>query len=295
MFELSQREQRPTIVKMQKERLIQVSRIEDRIHWQRSAGAADLDYYWFRSAHPDDHLPLFVAVHGIRRRAFEHARLFAPIIDAIGGAMIAPLFGKGRFPGYQRLGHRKKGIRADLALQRLLDDVLRSAARPGTPVVMFGYSGGGQFVHRYAMAYPRQVKRMAVAAPGWFTLPDMRLSFPQGIKKNKRLPDLSFDASRFLRIPTMVLVGEKDTSRDDALNKQQGIDERQGRNRIERAFRWVKEMKKAAGRYACQTPYAFITVPGCGHSFTDCMVKGRMGEQIIEFLYNNDQSSTYKS
>lgn len=286
MIELIQRERSPIIARMQEDRHGSLKGIEGRIHRRKGTGAMDLDYYWFRSAHPDDHLPLFVAVHGIRRRAFEQARLFAPIIDSIGGTLIAPLFGKRRFSGYQRLGHRKKGARADLALQRALADVDRSMQRSGKSVVMFGYSGGGQFVHRYVMAYPRQVQRMAIAAPGWFTLPDIRLSFPQGVKKAGSMPDLNFDAPVFLRIPTMVLVGENDTNRDDALNKRPEIDKRQGRNRLERAFRWVKEMKKASARYLCDTSYELLTVPGCGHSFNDCMVNGGMGRRIVRFLYN---------
>lgn len=261
---------------------------QDRIRRHRSAGGMDLGYYYFTSERPNEDLPLFVTVHGIGRRAHQQARLFAPMIDAIGGSMIAPVFGKKQFAGYQRLGRPAKGIRADMALQRLIDRVQHSMRKPRHPVVMFGYSGGGQFVHRYAMAYPRQVKKIAIAAPGWFTLPDMRIKFPQGVRAVSALPDLNFDASRFLKISALVLVGEDDIYRDHSLNQKAVIDQRQGRNRIERAYRWVQAMQDAALRYNYRTAYEFITLPGCGHSFKDCMVVGAMGWKVVRFLYGKN-------
>lgn len=258
-----------------------------------AADEAALGYYLYASSRPRKDLPLFIAVHGIGRRAKDQARLFAPMIEAIGGTLIAPVFDRIRFAGYQRLGISGKGRRPDLALQHLIRQVQESKQRPRMPVVMFGYSGGGQFVHRFAMAYPRQVKRMAVAAPGWFTFPDIDLRFPQGLMRASALPDLTFDASRFLKIPSMVLVGENDVHRDKAVNREKGIDGQQGRHRLERAGQWRKAMKAAARRYRYNTPYPFRIIPGCGHSFKDCMDTGQMGWQIVRFLFGADPMTPF--
>ena len=264
-----------------------------RIEKKRAANGMDLTYYQFTSSNPCVDLPLFIVVHGIGRRAIDQARLFAPFMEAIGGTLIAPVFESIRFSGYQRLRLSGKGCRPDLALQQLIKKVQGGMEKARQPVVMFGYSGGGQFVHRYAMAYPRQVKRMAVAAPGWFTFPDMRIKFPQGLLKSSALPDLNFDASRFLKIPSMVLVGENDVNRDKSVNQAQEIDHRQGRNRLERADRWIDAMKRSAKRYHYDTPYQFVVVKGCGHSFTSCMEVGQMGWQIIRFLFGEDPSRQF--
>ncbi len=267
----------------------------NRIQKKRTAGDLDLKYFLFTAAQPKEKLPLFIVVHGIGRRAFDQARLFAPFIDAIGGTLIAPLFNKQRFRGYQQLGNSGKGFRSDLALQRLIAEVCAFLQRPPGPLVMFGYSGGGQFVHRYAMAYPRQVKRMAIAAAGWFTFPQMDLRFPFGTSQSTALPDLNFDASRFLKIPTLVLVGEKDVVRDKAFNRQKEINRQQGRNRHERASRWVNAMRAAAKRYRYETHYKLYTVPGCGHSFRECMTIGQMGRKIVGFLFDKDPLQQFKS
>ena len=34
---------------------------------------------------------------------------------------------------------------------------------------LFGFSGGAQFAHRYAMAHPGSVNALVLTAPGWFT------------------------------------------------------------------------------------------------------------------------------
>lgn len=258
--------------------------VASRIEQRHLPNDPEMVYYYYEATHPDPHLPIMVAVHGISRQAEAQARFFAPLVEAVGGTVVAPLFPKDRYPDYQRLGRHGKGERADLALQSVLKDVGGHTTRSGREMVMFGYSGGGQFVHRYAMAYPRQVLGMAIAAPGWYTLPTARYRFPQGVGKTAWLPDLYFDAARFLKIPTLVLVGEADTLRDNALNQRAKIDHRQGKTRVERAGRWLSAMSAAAARYGYTTPYTSFILPGCGHSFGDCMAVKGVGMQIMTFL-----------
>lgn len=259
--------------------------LSERIHSEKPDDNVGLSYYWFQSSHPHPDLPLFLAVHGIGRNAKDQATLFAPYLESIGGTLIAPVFSQRRFYGYQRLKYLKKGIRSDLALQQLIAHVHRRFGRPRKPVVMFGYSGGGQFVHRFAMAYPRHVKRIAVAAPGWFTFPDKRIRFPRGISETSTLPDLIFDSSRFLKIPSLVLVGDKDVGRDKSLNQRSEIDAQQGRHRLERAKNWIDAMQSAAGRYHYETPLQLHILSGCAHSFRECMETGKMGRPVIRFLF----------
>lgn len=245
-----------------------------------------LQYNLFVSKAPTPGTPLFVAVHGIRRGVDSQARQFAPLVEQYGGVLVAPLFQKGRFSDYQRLGRRGKGARADLALKRIVADVSRILRRPFPQLVMFGYSGGGQFVHRFAMAHPRQVKRMAVAAPGWFTFPDMSQPFPRGIRRTALLPDIIFDPARFLKIPTLALVGEKDVLQDAALNRNKKIGAQQGATRVERAQRWISAISAYASQFHLDTPFRFEVLSDCGHSFIDCMQTGEMGPMVVDFLFH---------
>ena len=243
-------------------------------------------YHFYQSSCPAPDVPLMVAVHGIRRQAKLQARLFAPFVESIGGTLVAPVFGRKRYADYQRLGRHSLGRRSDLALKRILAEVGSMTGVSTRSIVMFGYSGGGQFVHRFAMAYPHQVQRMAIAAPGWYTFPNRRLPYPEGIGSCKDLPDVFLDPGRFLQIPTLVLVGEHDCVRDQTLNQDGKLDARQGKNRIERARRWVTAMVTAALQYNYETEIKFRIVPGCGHSFEECMTDGNMGQRVINFLYS---------
>ncbi len=250
-------------------------------------------YYIYRSTRPQPDLPVMVSVHGIQRRADMQVRLFAPFIEAIGGIIVAPVFRRRGYDDYQRLGRHGRGDRSDLALKTILAEEAMQTGFSARSIVLFGYSGGGQFVHRFAMAHPRQVSRMAIAAPGWYTFPDRRWSYPEGIGSCRDLPDLFLDPARFLQIPTLVLVGEFDTTRDPKLNHRGKLDVRQGKNRLERGRNWIEAMGTAAARYNYETHFRFSVVPGCGHSFPDCMTKGDMGRQVISFLFSGRGRSTH--
>jgi pimeloyl-ACP methyl ester carboxylesterase len=101
---------------------------------------------------------------------------------------------------------------------------------------LFGFSGGGQFAHRYALFYPRRVARQVLGAPGWYTFPDPEHRYPLGLRTAPpEWPKLTFNPGRFLRIPTLVLVGEHDNRRDRELNRTRQVDVHQGLDRMERA------------------------------------------------------------
>ena len=229
--------------------------------------------------------PVFIAVHGVARMAKEHAQEFAPFAERYGVVLIAPLFPKEYFCDYQRLGRKGKGERSDLSFQGIIKEVGLLTGANTDRLYMFGYSGGGQFVHRYAMAYPQNVARIVVAAAGWYTFPDSNVNYPRGIKRAKGLRHITFSSSRFLSIPACVLVGERDKHRDVELNKSERIDNQQGLNRLERGKAWIQAMADAARASDLDTEYDFKVLPDCNHSFLKCMHRGRMGEHVLNFLF----------
>ena len=230
-------------------------------------------------------MPIFVTVHGISRNAREHAKRFAPFAERYGVILIAPVFSQKSFPDYQRLGRKGKGERADIALNNIIDEVGRLTNAKTDKFFLFGYSGGAQFVHRYAMVHSERVAKLVLGAPGWYTFPDPTVKFPRGIAQTKSLPDVTFDPKSFLTIDTCVLVGERDVRQDVALNKSSKIVQQQGENRRTRGGQWVAVMMAAARSHGFETPYAFKSVPGSRHSFSQSMRRGKMGEMVFECLF----------
>lgn len=252
---------------------------------RRLPGAALPAYYLCLPPDRAAGAPLLVSVHGISRNAEEHVRHFAPLARERGVALAVPLFPPSEFPDYQRLGRTGRGRRADMALHEVLAALRREVGAAADRIYLFGHSGGGQFVHRYAMAYPAEVARFVVSAAGWYTHPDPDRPFPLGIGPDPLLPDRHFDPDAFLRVRGCVLVGEGDVRRTRSLRIGPEVDAMQGDNRVERARHWVAAMNRAAARRGLPPPLDLHVLPSAGHRFADMALRGGAAARAVAFLF----------
>lgn len=225
---------------------------------------------------------VLVCVHGISRNAEEHAAAFQPIADHLGCHLIAPQFDRATFRDFQLLGWTDRGRRADEALQLMLADLRRYGVDADARLVLSGYSGGAQFAHRYAMAHPRRIAALLVAAAGWYTMPDAALPFPRGCGLGADSAQ-QLDPAVLWRLPLLVVVGDRDTERDAALRCDAWIDRDQGRTRVERARAWVEHVSSAARRLDLPPGARLELVAGAGHDFT-AMVAAGMVDRMRVFL-----------
>lgn len=99
---------------------------------------------------------------------------------------------------------------------------------------IWGHSAGGQFVHRMLLFNPDAPVRFAIAAnPGWYTTPDLEVSFPYGLS-HSLLSFASADVLSFTRHRLVIMRGTEDTQRTGSLRQTPEADA-QGLNRYERA------------------------------------------------------------
>lgn len=234
--------------------------------------------------------PIVVSVHGISRNAREHAERFAPFAEATGSVLVAPLFTEQRFAGYQRLQADRDGVPPDRWLLRVVDDVAARSGADSRRLYLFGYSGGGQFVHRFALAHPDRVARYAIGAAGWYTFPDEQRRFPLGLRAptdgaDEHAPG-PFALDAFLHLPGVVLVGELDRTADDALRESGRVVRQQGDNRLTRGRNWVAAVREAAHDRGLPAPVRFETLPHAPHSFTRSMVDGGMGARVFAHFFS---------
>ncbi len=245
--------------------------------------AEGIPYYFYVPSRVDPTARPLVVVHGISRRAHVHLTTFAPFAEMSGRILIAPLFSKARCKRYQQLV--ADPCRADQALLATLRAVATKTGYDMSQIDLFGFSGGAQFAHRFAMMYPERVGRLAVASAGWYTLPDFEQAFPYGLASiangrerfQAKLPD-------FLAIPTLVMVGEKDLARDESLRQRPEVDRRQGLTRVERAARWSQAMRQAAADRGVHAKISFHVLPTCGHSFEDCARDGGLVDLVTNWF-----------
>lgn len=248
-------------------------------------GMQQIDYFAYVPASGQRHSRVFISIHGISRNATQHLEGFAAQAEIYGAIMLAPLFTLENFPSYQRLGTTANQGRADLAFEQILQDAVAWLDIRPTPLHIFGFSGGGQFVHRYAMFNPDKVARMVLGAPGWYTFPDPDRQYPLGIRSAEGWPRLKFSPKKFLNIPSLVLVGEADDIRDIDLNTSRRIDGFQGLNRIERGERWVNAMRSLARAYQIPSDFRIETVPNASHAYESYLAHPPFCEQVFSFLF----------
>ncbi len=254
---------------------------------KRSLDGMQMDYFVYLPTEGQRQNRVFVSVHGISRNAEEHLQGFAAQAERYGAVMLAPLFPPEIFPFYQRLGNSVHQGRSDLAFDRVLQDAGDWLEIAPAPVHIFGFSGGGQFSHRYAMFYPKRVARLVLGAPGWYTFPDPDRKYPLGLASGSNWPNLKFNPARFLKIPTLVLVGEQDDVRDDDLNKSRRIDAFQGLNRVERGECWVNAMRALARAFNVPAEFNFESVPNANHAYESYLAHPPFAERVFGHLFGN--------
>jgi pimeloyl-ACP methyl ester carboxylesterase len=236
-------------------------------------------YLRFLPRNPDPQRPPLVCVHGISRDAEGHLAAFTDWAEQTGTELLAPLFDRRRYRGYQRLKSSNRTLHPAAALDAILDET--AGARP---CLLYGFSGGAQFAHRYALVRPERVAGIALAAAGWYTFPTIAASFPYGLAPGRLPGSLVIDFRGFLQVPKCVLVGDRDVERDKALRSNRVLDREQGDNRLTRATAWVAAVNRAAAKTAQAPTCRLVVVPGAGHDWQECYEHGRMHELVARFF-----------
>lgn len=249
-----------------------------------SRDGAHLDYLFYRGRESRPDSPFLVCVHGLKRNPVEQIFRLAPLADRLGLVLIAPHFSRARFRHFQWLEPAEDGsLPEDLFDATLADSIERFRLEPGSHNLL-GFSGGGQFVHRYAMLGRRAIDRMVLIAPGWYSLPDPRLAFPLGCGPSKALGNRRLFPQLLLDIATLVVVGDRDRKRDASLNTDPQIDRQQGRDRRSRARRFVSAVRDLAKAQGVAASIDFRTLPGASHNFTRMVERHGLSDLLFDWM-----------
>lgn len=235
-------------------------------------------------ARPCPTYPSLLALHGISRKASAISASFSPICLARGQTLIVPRFSRKHWPHFQQIGR----VRADHALLELLATVETLGLARTDKVDLFGYSGGAQLAHRFAMLYPNRIDTLHLAAAGWYCLPDTSLPFPMGLgiaeektaepgraSHHREIAALARCQLRtFLELPFRIYVGDEDHHRDPALRTSPLLDLEQGRTRRARARTYAQCVSMAAQNAGITPDVILREIPGCAHNFSHCAAAG---------------------
>jgi pimeloyl-ACP methyl ester carboxylesterase len=242
-----------------------------------------IDYHFFIPAKP---LPqrLLCCVHGVTSNPAEQIQALLPLSAAHNVPLLAPEFPRPDYKGYQRLASIEQPLGAADAFHQAVCHALHRMGSEVTRVDMMGFSGGAQFIHRYAMLFPHRVRRLVVAAAGWYTYLDPALEFPKGIAPSELSGGRMVQLDDFLRIPVRVMIGERDVERDTQLRSTREVDLQQGEHRLERAIRWVEHLREVAKARGIEADISLELLPRVGHSFREAMARARYGQRAFAFF-----------
>ena len=157
--------------------------------------------------------PLLVLVHGTTRRDnFRDA--FRDFAERTGTVLLAPLFPVGAAVPGDVHGYKwieAHGVRFDLLLLDMIDQAAGIWPLAADRFALFGYSGGGQFAHRFLYLHPHRLAALSVGAPGNVTLPDPARAWPAGVGGLEARFGIGFDNDAVPAVPVHLVAGEADT------------------------------------------------------------------------------------
>ena len=214
---------------------------------------------------------LVVTVHNSVRWYDRNLEAFRDFGQRHGLVVLAPLFPPGLLgddnpDGYKML--QEKGLRYDEVLHAMVREVSEATGCEGESFFLHGYSGGGQFVHRYMLLHPERVRAASIGAPGAVTLLDDALPWWGGVADVAQRFGRQVDVDALCRVPMQLVVGTDDTDpsglREQPPSRWWASDEqRRSAHRIARLQALQRSLQAAGARPALEL------MPGVGHGEGD--------------------------
>lgn len=245
------------------------------------AGDPERNYYIFVPDDADETSNVVVLVHGISNNAIEHIVRFAEQAKRHNAILVAPVFCKQLYGQYQQVVDRKRGARADLALFDILSSVALETGASTDKIWLFGFSGGAQFAHRFALFHPERLASCVCVAAGWYTFPSIASKYPYGLDRPP-LAGSDFDPKRICNVPIHVLVGSNDILRDESLRISPTLDAHQGVHRLDRAKNWFAAMQA----WGIHPASSLTIISNAGHSFANATGRRNLADLVFQRFFN---------
>lgn len=157
--------------------------------------------------------PLAVIVHGTERGMLAYRDAFADFAEENGVIVLCPLFPANIcFPGdlssYKML--RAGDLHYDAILLDMIEEMRGRYRIAGSRVMMYGFSGGGHFTHRFLYLHPQRLLAASIGAPGVVTLLDFDHDFWVGVRDFEAVFGKPLDLDAMRRVAVQMVIGGDD-------------------------------------------------------------------------------------
>ncbi len=209
---------------------------------------------------------LLVSVHGSGRNAAEYRDSFSKFANENKFVVLSPLFpvginGDGFSDGYKVI--QEGNTRYDVLLLKMIEDLQEASNYDFGKFYLFGFSGGGQFTHRFFYLHPDKLSAVSIGAPGLIAKIDNRKVWPFGTGDMKKKFGTILNLKKMREVSVQIIVGEEDLEEfiipDKLKPLVQKIIGHTGKNRLER-MKILKENYENNG-----ISPVFKIVPGVSH------------------------------
>lgn len=234
-----------------------------------------LKVWYYSPTKNTDSLPIVMMFHGSKRNASAYLDDWINVAKLYNCIVVAPEFSSKDFPKVAKynLGNVYNAEKSTFnqsnewtfsIIEPLFDFVKNNTNNVNKDYYMSGHSAGAQFVHRFLFFNTNnRVKRAMISNAGWYTMPDVKIEFPFGIKDS---PVDSMHLKDAFGKKVFVVLGESDTDTESPdFNKGPEYDV-QGYNRFERGKNYFSFCKKTSLKLNTPFNWTLATVPGVAHS-----------------------------
>lgn len=211
-------------------------------------------------------LPLVVLQHGTGRRGPQYRDSFGDFAEEHACIVLAPLFPAAiedpdDLHNFKFIKYRD--IRFDLILLSMVDEVAAKLNIDAERFFLHGFSGGGQFAHRFFYLHPDRLRAVSIGAPGRLTLIDPDQEWWLGWKGMEDALGIAPQPDLLPSVPVQMVIGEDDVetweiNNPGASNWMDGV-EKTGRTRIER----IRTLKRNFEQHGIDV--RLDVVPGVAH------------------------------
>lgn len=158
--------------------------------------------------------PLAVIVHGTERGFLDYRDAFADFAERQGAIVLAPLFpvgicGPDDLSSYKLL--RVGALHYDAILLSMVAELQERYRLAGGRFLLYGFSGGGHFTHRFLYLHPERLLGASIGAPGVVTLLNGEHDWWVGLRNFEQLFGKPLDLEALRRVPVQMVIGGADT------------------------------------------------------------------------------------
>jgi hypothetical protein len=156
---------------------------------------------------------LAVIVHGTERGMLAYRDAFADFGEANDTIVLCPLFPANIcFPGdlssYKML--RAGDLHYDAVLLDMVEEMRERYRIRGDRLLMYGFSGGGHFTHRFLYLHPERLLAASIGAPGVVTLLDFDQDFWVGVRDFEAVFGKAIDLDAIRKVAVQMVIGGDD-------------------------------------------------------------------------------------